>query len=163
MSNLQQWSLAISDALAVFRLHRQSRRYRPSTLDFYDKRLRPFADWLAAQQVNGLRGISANHIRAYIVQRQDADAAAHYVHSIARALRTFFKFCVAEEWLPASPMCNVAMPRLPKHILPAFTPDDIKALVKAAQSEREKAILLFLLDTGCALRSLLRCAARTSN
>lgn len=52
-------------------------------------------------------------------------------------------------------MRNIAMPRLPKQILPAFTPGDIKALLKAAPSEREKAMLLFLLDTGLRAQELL--------
>lgn len=82
LSNLQQWSPSLPDALAVFRLRCQSQRYRPSTLDFYDKRLRPFAGWLADRHVHELRQISADHIRAYIVERQDAGASGHYVYGL---------------------------------------------------------------------------------
>jgi site-specific recombinase XerD len=75
--------------------------------------------------------------------------SAHYIHSIARALRAFFKFCIDDEqWASVSPMQGVAMPKRPKDILPSFTKDEIKRLQKAATGEREQAIVLFLLDTG---------------
>lgn len=148
MGNLQQWSPSFSDAIAVFRLHCQAQRYSRLTVIFYDTRLYPFSAWLTEQQVMDLRAVTPNHIRAYLVLRQEDGAAPHYMHGIARALRTFFRFCVSEEWLAASPMRNIAMPRLPKTILPAFGMEETQALLKAASDEREKAVLLFLLDTG---------------
>ncbi len=45
-------------------------------------------------------------------------------------------------------MRRVKMPRLDNRILPAFTEADVKALLDACLSGRDKAIVLFLLDTG---------------
>lgn len=155
MSNLQQWTPQISDAIAVFRLHCQSQRYSPATIDFYDNRLPVFVAWLEGQGVTDLRAITPNHVRAYIVHRQDIGGAPAYVHNIARALRSFFNFCVAEEWLDRSPMRNVTMPKLPKKILPAFSGGDVAALLKAARDERDRAIILVLLDTGLRAREFV--------
>ncbi len=44
-------------------------------------------------------------------------------------------------------MARVKMPRTPKMILPAFAPDDVDKLLQAATSQRDTALLLFLLDT----------------
>jgi integrase/recombinase XerD len=155
MNNLQQCSLPFDDAFGIYILHCRSRRFRKSTIDFYQRRMPRFVAWLAQRQVTQLQQVNKNHVRAYLVEMQgdeDCDPgsalSAHYIHSIARALRAFFKFCVDEQWVPVSPMHGVAMPKRPKDILPSFTKDEIKRLQKAAVGEREQAIVLFLLDTG---------------
>lgn len=144
--DLENYSLP--DALSVYRLHCQAQRYRPSTLKFHDWTLRPFAAWLATQNITALRSITGHHIRAYLAHKAENGAAGSYLHGIARSLRAFFNFCVAETWLAASPMANVKMPRKPKRILPAFTAEQVRRLVRAAEGDREKALVHFLLDTG---------------
>jgi site-specific recombinase XerD len=52
-------------------------------------------------------------------------------------------------------MAKVAMPRLDKKILPAFTADDVKHLLNACTTERDKALVLFLRDTGCRAAELV--------
>lgn len=128
MTEPQQWSPSLTDAFAVFRLHCQAQRYSPTTITFYERRIGPFIEWCATQQAGELARITANHLRAYIAMRQEAGASPHYLHGIARSLRTFFSFCVNEEWLDRSPMARVAMPRLPSGPKPAFDEEDIAAL-----------------------------------
>lgn len=148
--------LSIHEAYTVFRLDRQSLRVRPTTLRFYEWTLRPFFAWLEAQGVQHIGEISSRHVRAYLVEKQTLDkgkttereASAHYLHDIARAVRAFVKFCLDEEWLTANPMKNVKMPRKPKKILAAYTDGEIKRLQVAAENDRERALILFMLDTG---------------
>jgi len=154
MIELQQCSLSFDDAFGIYILHCRSRRFRKSTIDFYQRRLPRFIGWLAQRNVTHLHQANKNHIRSYLVELQgddepDTALSAHYIHSIARALRAFFKFCVEDEqWISVSPMQGVAMPKRPKDILPSFTKDELKRLQQAATGEREQAIVLFLLDTG---------------
>jgi integrase/recombinase XerD len=155
MADLRPWTPPIADAYAVFRLHCQARRLSPKTLEFDDWRIPRFIAWLATQGVGDLRSITANHIRAYLIAKQDDGAAPAYVHNIARALRAWLNFCAAEEWLASSPMAKVAMPRLPRKVLPALTPTEIKRLLRMAVTARDKAIVLVLLDTGLRASELL--------
>ena len=46
-------------------------------------------------------------------------------------------------------MRKVKMPKKGKHILPAFAPDDIRALLGACTNARDRAMILCLLDSGC--------------
>lgn len=146
----------ISECIAVFRLHCKAQRYKPKTLQFYEEKLTPFADWLAGEGVSQIDQVTAHHVRAYLVYKQtiypgtedERQASGHTIHGIARALRAFFNFCVSEDWLTVSPMATVKMPRRPKRILEAYSPGELKALFKAAKDDREKAILYVLLDTG---------------
>lgn len=139
------WST--QDAINAFRLHCQAQRYRQSTLDFYACRLPPFAAWLAGESVATVNGILPQHVRAYIAYKANGNSG-HYIHSIARALRAWLNFCVAEEMISASPMRNVPMPKKPKNVLAALTAADIRKLVRAARDDRETALIHFLIDTG---------------
>lgn len=149
-------SMPIADAWAVFRLHCKAQRYRPKTIAFYDEKLPPFFRWLSAQQVAALEAITTHHIRSYLVERQtifrdtpqEREASGHTMHGIARAIRAYLNFCVLEQWLEVSPMQNVKMPRRPKRILEAYTVQEIKLLMKAADDDRERALISVLLDTG---------------
>jgi len=40
------------------------------------------------------------------------------------------------------------MPKIAQRILPSLTTDDATKLLKACETERDEAIVLFLLDTG---------------
>lgn len=67
-------------------------------------------------------------------------------------LRTFFRWLVAEELLAVSPMERIPAPIARPDQVEPFTPDDLRALIAAAekskQPRRDKALIYFLLDTG---------------
>lgn len=157
--DLQHYSL--SEALGVYRLHCQAMRYRPSTLNYHQWTLAPFAAWLSAQAVEAIGDVTAYHVRAYLAHKAEGGASGNYVNGIARAMRAWFNWCVREELLAASPMRNVPMPKKPKKILPALSAEEIRRLVRAAADDREKALVHFLLDTG--LRASECCRLRVAD
>lgn len=70
MSHLQQCSLPLDDAFGIYLLHCKSRRFRKSTIDFYQRGIPRFIGWLAQQQVTELQQVNRNRIRAYLVGMQ---------------------------------------------------------------------------------------------
>lgn len=136
-------------AFDMFMLDAESRRLTSSTKTFYEQKLGLFFRWCQTKNITYLDGITPHLIRAYLVHLQQRGLADHTQHAAARAIRTFLNFCVTEELLTESPMRKVRMPRLDKRILPAFEPEDVQRLLDACQSQREKTLILFLLDTGC--------------
>jgi site-specific recombinase XerD len=140
-------------ALELFLLDRRARGLASSTLEFYQDRLRPFLAYLQDQGIVTLDDLTAAHIRAYLVTLQARPLSAYSQHAAARSIRALLNFCILEELLEQSPMRKVRMPKLPQEILPAFTATEIRALLAACNDsdfpERDHAMVLALLDTGC--------------
>lgn len=141
-------STPLTTALELFQLENRARRYSPTTIEFYDKRLQPFIAWCEKRGATRVQEVTPGLLRAYLVASQERGLAAHTVHGFARALRTWLFFCVNEELIEKSPMAKVAMPRLPKKILPALEVSNVQRLLSVCEVERDKAVVMFLVDTG---------------
>jgi site-specific recombinase XerD len=98
--------------------------------------------------VTRLADLSASHIRGFLVHEQERGVDDDTVITSFRVIRAWLNFCVNEELIPASPMRKVKAPTLPKEILPAFAPEDVRKLLGACRTLRDTAMVLFLLDTG---------------
>jgi site-specific recombinase XerD len=136
----------------MFLLDCESRGFADKTLEFYRQRLTVFRRYCDEQQAEVVTDLTPTIIRSFLAgwqQRQkQGEISSSYVHSFARAIRTFCYFLVREELLDASPFAKVKMPRLEAKVLPALTSEEVKAILRACEYERDKAILLLMLDTG---------------
>ena len=145
--------ILFSELIDFHALDARARRLSPSTIGFYSFHLGRFCQWADNPR---LTDITPAMLRAYLAAMQEQGLAAHTVHGTARAMKTVLRFAVREGLLEASPMAQVRMPRLPKGILPALEPAEARAMVAACENERDRAAILFLLDTG--LRASEFCA-----
>jgi site-specific recombinase XerD len=73
------------------------------------------------------------------------------IHRYVRVLKTFFNWCVFEEWIAESPASKLRYPKLPNRgrRIDVFTEDEISVLLDVAKrmSYRNYAVVLFMLDT----------------
>ncbi len=92
--------------------------------------------------------ITPAHVRQYFAELGKRGYSSSSVHDYARPVKTFVRFLHADDILPVDVMARVKMPRVDKRILPAFTPDEVRAVLKACNTQRDTALCLFLLDTG---------------
>jgi site-specific recombinase XerD len=133
-------------AYTEFLTARQAQNVTPRTLDFYEDKLHPFIAWAQTNGAATVDAVTAATVRAYLVHLQGRSLSPWTVHGAARAVRAFLRFCAAEGYIDAAP--RFAMPKLPKKILPAFEPGDVRRLLDACELERDRALVLFMLDTG---------------
>lgn len=152
---LKNKSQKVTDVYEAFILDRKSRRFKSGTLQTYKDRILPFVNWCDSNTVFCLSDITPTVIRTYLTQLQDKNLASQTIHGIAIAIQSFFNWLVKEELLKESPMRKVAIPKAEKKILPAFTQEDIQKLLKNTNTERDEAIILFLLDSGARATELL--------
>ncbi len=149
-------------ALSAFLLAREANGAARNTLDWYRRMLTPYRVFLARAGRLG-EWTSPEAVRLYMVEigQERIQYKSHPTRppvrkrlSVAtirarhRALRAFFLWLVEEGHLDKSPMRNVKAPREEKDLPKALDPGDFLAMLDAACKPRDRALLLFLADTG---------------
>ena len=103
--------------------------------------------WLASEGITKASQLQPEHIRKFIIRRQKEGLSPYTVHGFARVIKTL-SFMVREGIVSKSPMAVVQMPKLPNDPLPPFTAKDVQALLHTCANDRDKALVLTLLDSG---------------
>jgi site-specific recombinase XerD len=140
--------IRLDDALDIFMLDVQARRLTEHTTKFYQSTLHIFITWCKSQGIEHLHQVTRAHWRMFLAGLEKQGLSSATQHKYARALKAFFNFAVNDELLEASPFAKVQMPKLEQKVLKSFTQDEIKRILKACLNERDKAIVLMLLDSG---------------
>ena len=143
-------------AVDEFLLDCRSRRLSIRTIGFYQWQLERFVAWLADEKVTAVADVTRAHVRLYLVTLGAAGWRDRSAHAAGRAARAWFRFLVDEGRLDRSPMDGVKLPRVAHDILPALSVADIDALLRSATSNRDRAIVLALLDSGCRAAEFVR-------
>ena len=68
------------------------------------------------QDLGCIQEVTQYHIRQYLTGLSARNLSSHYVHSHARALKTFLNFCVRDGLLESSPFARVRMPRVSQNV-----------------------------------------------
>jgi len=144
---------ALGRAVNAFLLDCEARNLTAGTLRFYAQRLTTLLTFLEKQNVTEPERITPALLRAFIASF--AGHSPYYQHQHARAAKTFCGFLVREGILTTSPMTAVRMPKLPKDVLDPFGAEDVARLLEACQCDRDRAIILTLLDSGVRASELL--------
>ena len=152
---MQRRTFSLLDGLDMFLLDCEARRLTPQTLTFYKQKLSVFVRWCEEQQLHGLDDLTARELRQFLVSIQRRGLSSQYQHNLARAIRAFLNFCVRDELIDDSPFDRVQMPRVEKKILQAFTAEQIQTVLHHCQTERDRVICLFLLDSGVRASELI--------
>src|SRR5690606_20304050 len=77
------------------------------------------------------------------------------VHASFRAIRTFFNFLEADEWITSNPVKKLKAPRVDHVPIKGFSETEIGQLVTACTNLRDRCILHVLLDTLCRASELV--------
>ncbi len=151
---------ALGLAVTMFITAKEAQRVSPRTLEAYQRALAKFTTWLRAQKITTPHGVTPHIVRSYFAELGKGDLTAWSVHDYARVVKTWLRFLFADGIIPTDVMAKVTMPRLDKRILPAFTPEEVRALLDACEDaqdpERDTALVLLMLDSG--LRAAEVCA-----
>lgn len=128
-----------------------------STIRWYQQRLTSFAAFVDVE-FGGLRPaeLSAVHVRAYRGHLVNRDLSLHSVHGHQRALRRFCGWLVDEGLLASNVALEVPLVHLPPNVPKALSDDDLRRFLERLplESARDRAIVLFLADTGCRVGGL---------
>jgi len=139
-------SKSVSEALDEFLIDLKIEERSPKTILFYRDRLKWFVNFIKPYTL--LKDIETGDIKQYFSAQNSQHIYAY--HAKYRALRAFLNWCVKQNYILESPL-TFSPPKLPDIIKPAFTDDELKAIIKACTGSlglRNKAMVLVLIDTG---------------
>lgn len=108
-------------------------------------------DWTATQTVRRFLADLQTENRRYKnhpILDASGKLAVETIRGYGRTLKRFFNWLIEEEYLDASPMSHIRLPRRPKRLPKDVSQQDIQSLLRAATSSRDKAVILFLSTTG---------------
>lgn len=148
-------TVPVEDALDQFMADAVIRNLTHKSLRFYRQQLAPFITHCREHHACRVSDIGAPHIRQYMRMRKEDGLSDNSIRAAYRAIRAFLNFCVREGMIHASPMSKVRTPRCEKRILPALSMDDVTRLIAACEHERDRAIVMVLVDTGIRASELI--------
>ena len=149
--------ITISDAIKDFLLAREADGLAVATRAWYASILTRFQHTLNNPKIDT---VTPRRVRQYIVDLRQSDYSEDSVYGHIRALHAFWRWCSLEYSFP-NPMANVKYPKQPAPKLPRRAEAEDIAKVFASlgsdpQGTRDKALLAFLLDTGCRAAGVCR-------
>lgn len=148
-------NITIRDGYDLFALDNKARRLTTSTQAFYRNKVLNFADWLAGQGVTLLADVTNAHVKTFLITLAERNLAGNSQHDYARAIKTFFRYCVRDELLEKSPFERVSMPRVEETIPVTLTDEEIRICLERISDPRNLAIFQFILDTGVRASELI--------
>jgi site-specific recombinase XerD len=140
----------------------RARNLASGTVDFYTKKLGKFVAYCHAHRVRELAQVTTEDVRQFLTFLGEGGHNPAGVHCFYRAIKTFLRWYEREMEPDAwrNPISKVKAPIVPLEPLDPVSVDTVKSLVNACQDHgqlgsRDKAMLLFLLDSGVRLAELL--------
>jgi integrase/recombinase XerD len=140
----------------AFLLDGRARGLAANTQRIYAKQLAAFLAWT---ETHAAQDVTPQDLRRYLVELAQGHNAGG-VHQAYRVLKTFWRWMVAEGEVKDSPMRRIAAPRLKEDPLEPVPLAHVRAMLDTCEGHdppdtRDRALLLFLLDTGARASELL--------
>ena len=156
VDNLERW-------VNAFILDRRIQQLSPNTIKFYRVELMRFLGFTNASGVDRVQLITPDLLRSYLLDLADSGRNPGGINAGYRAVKTFLIWYENElepdHW--KNPIRKIRNPKTPTVALDPVELDDVNRLLVTCEGDslldlRDRAIFLFLLDTG--LRAFELCA-----
>lgn len=137
----------------AFLLHRRASGCSIKTLDWHEASLRKFQRWLSDENQD-VATWNPILLRSYVVHLQNETSvrgkplSGHTITSYTSSLLAFLRWLYEEEITPTNLALKLKKPRLPDLVKEAYSEDEVRRLLKAADTPRDIAVICLLLDSG---------------
>jgi site-specific recombinase XerD len=164
--------MTLTEAIEALLLATRADGRSESTVTSYRSKLGHLVDFLGGDVP--IEAITVQDLRRYIVDLQDRERLyedhPHHapragqlspftINSYVRSMKRLFNFLEEEGVIETNPVRRIKTPRASRDVPHAISAEDFLALLKSTEGEglsdrRDRAIILFLGDTGCRVSGL---------
>jgi integrase/recombinase XerD len=134
------------------------RAARANTLDAYRRDL----DDARAELKRGLAGAGADAIEGYVAGLSKRGLAPATARRRISALKQFFRFLLAENVRGDDPTARLESPKRGRTLPKTLSSDEIRGLIEAAESARDRALIELLYGAGLRVSELVSLPVRTA-
>lgn len=96
-----------------------------------------------------LREITVFHLRQYLMRKKESGSSDKTLESLRSVFCSYFGWLFKERLLPENPCVNLAPIKCAKKIRTPYSEIDVERLKENCKNSRDKAMISFLLSTGC--------------
>lgn len=101
-----------------------------------------------------VREVSVYHIRKFLMDEKNRGLSDSTLEGYREVYSSFFGWLYREQLIPRNPMNNIFKIKCKKEVRLPYSDAEIEKLKEACRTERDKAIIVFLLSTGCRISEM---------
>lgn len=147
--------MTVAEAAERFFVALEADGVKPQSVRWYRHRLARFLRTFGHRDV---KTVTLDDVRGYVVSVRALQYADYTLFSLVRVVRRLFKWLYEERQIDDGFYKRIKAPRLPQLPPKAVDLEHVRAMLSACGNspagKRDKAIVLFLLDTGCRVGGL---------
>ncbi len=124
-----------------------------NTVQAYRRDIASFIDFVELDDINLITRL---HISSYIMDLRELGIAPSSMSRKISALKSFFKWACANEYLSSNPISSIEPAKLPKYLPKVLSSNDIEMIMHADLSLLERTILEMLYSCGLRVSELCK-------
>ena len=146
------WETAVDAFLADGR----RRNLSPATTDTYASILSSprTVEFRKDHHVTSAQDLTADCLKTFETELVEAGLSARSIMGYHRVMKTFAKFCLTEGYAADDTVLQVSGPKQEQYEPEVFTEEEERRLIAAADNERDRLLVEFMLATGLRLREV---------
>lgn len=149
-------ALPFATEVAAFYIYmRAERQFSPRTLDSYQRDITKFRRYCAAQSLVDISALTTQDIRHNLAQLHRAGLGGKSLHRWLSALRSFFNYCIQQDWRKNNPADGLQAPKSPRNLPKTLDVDQAAQFVEINGDDflscRDRALLELTYSSGLRL------------
>ncbi len=154
---------SVIEHMSVFFLYLTRRNRRITTILQYYNAIKRLMLFLKPLKIKRIEKVSRDNLGAFIEFLQDSQLKPSTINSYLTNLYVVFGFLIEQDVINPDLMRHKFRLRMPDELPKAIDPNDIRQLVTAIDTDRERALILILLRTGMRIGELLATKIKNIN
>jgi integrase/recombinase XerD len=132
----------------------------PHTVESYGRDLARLVAFAVSRQVDGPADLSAKHIRDFVYQLKDLGLAPSSIRRQISAIRTYFRFLIAEGHVSRDPSDRIELPKTWRRLPDVLSQAEVEALLAAPTvaetlAWRDRSLLEIAYGTGARVSEIV--------